>query len=437
MGAGQRLYRKAKRLIPGGTQLLSKRPEMMLPDQWPAYYAKAKGCNVWDLDGNVYADMSYMGIGACVLGYADPDVNAAVKRAVDAGNMTTLNCPEEVELAEKLVALHPWADQARFARTGGEACAIAVRIARAAAGKDEVLFCGYHGWSDWYLAANIAHGKNLEGQLLPGLEPKGVPRALAGSATPFHYGDLDDFIKKFDARKSKLAAVIMEPGRSRVDVDFLKAVRARAKRAGVALIFDEVTSGFRSATGGMHLLYPEIEAPDMIVLGKGLGNGFPISAVLGREKFIRAAQTTFISSTYWTERVGFAAALEVIRQFTKRGVPAQLRATGERLHKELQTLLDAAGVPATVGGLTPLPAITFKHKEPLLIKTVFTQEMLKKGFLATNGVYAAYTHSREDVTRYLRAAGAVFETIGKDLRRGNLEKRLKGPVCHGGFKRLT
>ena len=381
--------------------------------------------------------MSYMGIGACVLGYSDPDVNKAVKRAVDAGNMTTLNCPEEVELAEKLTELHPGLQMARFARTGGEACAVAVRIARAATRKDKILFCGYHGWTDWYLSANLANGKNLEGQLLPGLEPKGVPKALGGTAIPFRYGDLKGFDKAFQTHKNDLAAVIMEPGRSCVDLPFLKAIREKTKQAGVALIYDEVTSGFRSCTGAMYTTFKDLQIPDMIVLGKALGNGYPISAVVGKKEFMRAAEETFISSTYWTERVGFAAALEVIRQFKKRNVAKEIMQTGVNLHSKLQIILNQAGVPAEVGGLVAFPSIAFKNEKPLVIKTIYTQEMLKRCFLATNGVYVSYAHTPKIVGDYLRAASEVFKEIGKALKHDNLEKMLKGPVCHGGFKRLA
>ena len=177
--SGQDLYRKARKLIPGGTQLLSKRPEMLLPEQWPSYFAKAQGVQVWDLDGRKYIDMSYMGIGSCILGYADPDVDKAVHAAVDAGSMTTLNCPEEVELAELLCELHPWASMVRYARCGGEAMAVAVRVARAATGREKVAFCGYHGWHDWYLAANLGDSAALDGIFCLALIPRAC-RAACG-----------------------------------------------------------------------------------------------------------------------------------------------------------------------------------------------------------------------------------------------------------------
>ena len=156
--------------------LLSKRSEMFLPDQWPAYYSKSKGCHVWDLDGNEFIDMSLMGIGTNILGYGNSEIDEAVRQVIDNGNMSTLNCPEEVYLAEKLIQMHPWADMVRLARSGGEAMSMAIRIARASTKRDVVMFSGYHGWNDWYLAANLGDEKGLDGQLMPGLQPNGVPR---------------------------------------------------------------------------------------------------------------------------------------------------------------------------------------------------------------------------------------------------------------------
>ncbi len=175
----QELYRHAKERMPGGVQLLSKRPEMLAPEQWPAYFREARGCEVWDLDGRHYYDLSTNGIGACLLGFRDPDVTAAVQRRISLGSMCTLNAPEEVELADLLCAIHPWAEQVRFARGGGEACAVAVRIARATTDRSVVAICGYHGCQDWYLAANLGESDALRGHLLPGLSPIGVPRRAA------------------------------------------------------------------------------------------------------------------------------------------------------------------------------------------------------------------------------------------------------------------
>jgi glutamate-1-semialdehyde aminotransferase len=167
---GQKLWNEAKKIIPGGSQLLSKRVEMILPELWPAYFQKAKGILITDLDGNKLFDFERMSVGACILGYADSDVNLAVKKAVDLGTMTTLNAPEEVELAKVLLKLNPWAGMVRFGRMGGESMSIAVRIARAKAGKDQVAFCGYHGWHDWYLSTNLASKKNLDAHIFPAFQ---------------------------------------------------------------------------------------------------------------------------------------------------------------------------------------------------------------------------------------------------------------------------
>ena len=262
---GSQLWQQAKQLIPGGNQLLSKRSEMFLPQGWPAYYQKAKGVSVWDLEGREYIDMSIMGMGACILGYAHDRVNEVVKTAIDQGNMNTLNCYEEVELAQKLIELHPWPSMVRFARTGGEACELAIRISRAASHKDKIAFCGYHGWKDWYLSANLNHSDNLKTHLLDGLEPRGVPQVLKDSVFPFHYGDLSELKNIFFSHQD-IGTIIMEVQRNKIDVEFLKGVRQLATERKAHLIFDEVSSGFHLRTGGSHLLYDV--NPDLVVLGK-------------------------------------------------------------------------------------------------------------------------------------------------------------------------
>ncbi len=330
--SGAELWRKAKKIIPGGNQLLSKRSEQFLPEYWPSYYRKAQGVDVWDLDNNHYIDMSIMGIGACPLGYADPDVNAAVKSRIDNGSMCTFNSPEEIDLAEKLIQLHPWAEMVRYARCGGEAMAIAVRIARAHTKRDVVAFCGYHGWHDWYLAANLADDRNLDGHLLPGLAPAGVPRGLAGTALPFQYNHTEELEAITGRHPGKLAAIILEPVRDhRAGPGFLAGVRKIADENDAVLIADEVSSGFRLRTGGAHLLHGM--KPDIAVFAKAMSNGFPMAAIIGRENVMQAAQDTFISSTYWTEGVGPVAALATIAKYERCTVPDHLVRTGNAIQK--------------------------------------------------------------------------------------------------------
>ena len=436
MGLSQDLYKKAKKLIPGGTQLLSKRPEMFLPDLWPAYYEKAKGCEVWDLDGNKYTDMSYMGIGASILGYSDKDVDSAVKAAINKSSMCTLNCPEEVELAELLCKLHPWAEMVRYARTGGEAMAIAIRIARARTGKDLVLFCGYHGWHDWYLSANLGDSSALDGHLLPGLKPKGVPRDLKGSAIPFNYNDAKGFLNLVDKYKNKIGTVVIEPVRNYYpEKGFLETIKEITEKLKIVLVFDEVTSGWRLNLGGAHLKFGV--NPDLAVFAKGISNGYPMAAIIGKSEVMEAVQETFISSTYWTERIGPVAALATIKKMKERNVPYHLINIGKRVQEGWRQLAKKYNLNLTISGIYPLGHFSFNYKNPLALKTLFTQFMLEKGFLATNAFYASYAHKEKNVEKYLEAVNEAFEFMAKAIKGNKVEKYLKGPICHSGFRRLA
>ncbi|MFX0195112.1 MAG: aminotransferase class III-fold pyridoxal phosphate-dependent enzyme [Candidatus Hodarchaeota archaeon] len=433
---GQELYKEARKRIPGGTQLLTKRPEMFLPEQWPSYYSKAKGVEIWGLDDKKYIDMSYCGIGACVLGYADPDVDDAVKEAVDSGSMATLNCPEEVELAELLCELHPWADMVRYARCGGEAMAIAIRIARANTGRDKVAFCGYHGWHDWYLSANLAEKNALDGHLLPGLEPAGVPRGLAGTAFPFRYNKIEELETIAKIHQGELAAIVMEPVRSHdPEPGFLERIREIATRIGAVLIFDEITVGWRLNTGGVHMLYNVI--PDIAVFAKAISNGYPMAAIIGVEDMMQAAQSSFISSTYWTERIGPAAALASIRKHERCNVPKRLIKIGGRVQAGWRSAADRARLSISVSGIPPLSNFSFDYENGQVIRTLFTQKMLEKGFLATNAFYATFAHQDFHVDSYLTAVEDTFHFLARDIEKGRVEERLNGPVAHSGFYRLT
>lgn len=432
---GIRLWNKAKKIIPGGSQLLSKRSELFLPDQWPSYYEKAKGVEIWDLDGNKYVDMSIMGVGTCILGYADDDVNKAVKKAIDSGSMCTLNCPEEVELAELLLKLHPWAGMVRYARTGGEAMAVAVRIARARAGKSKIAFCGYHGWHDWYLSANLADDKNLDGHLLPGLEPKGVPRCLKGTSVPFNYNKITE-LENIASKNNDIGVIVMEPMRHQEPKgNFLRKVRKIADEFGAVLVFDEITSGWRMRVGGIHELYAV--RPDIAVYGKAMSNGFPMAAIVGKGEVMDAAQESFISSSYWTEGVGPVASIVTINKMQKKNVPAHLCKIGNLISKGWKKLAGIHDLKINVVGIPPLTTFTFDHKESQALCTLFTQEMLSHGFLASKSVYVSYSHTKEHVAKYLENVDEIFGAIKKAVDNKKVHDLLKGPIAHEGFKRLT
>ena len=433
---GQELYNKAVHIIPGGTQLLSKRPEMYLPDQWPSYYAKSKGINVWSLDGNKFVDMSNCSVGACVLGYADPDVDNAVRNAIAKGSISTLNCVEEIELADLLCELHPWAEMVRYARSGGEAMAIAVRIARACAEKDKIAFCGYHGWHDWYLAANIGESDALDGHLLPGLSPNGVPRVLANTALPFHYNQIDELEEIVSEHSDDLGVIVLEPIRSSMPMPgFLERVREIANEINAVLIFDEITSGWRIDNGGAHL---QIGVnPDIAVFSKAMSNGYPMAAIIGTRDVMQAAQNTFISSTYWTERIGPTAALATIQKYVKFNVSEHLIKIGEYMKDIWSSNAEKIGMPIDIAGISSLPHFSIQCEDPQAAHTLFTQLMLERGFLATNSFKSTYAHQDKHTQLYREATEEVFSLVFESITNNDLKDKLNGPVSHSTFRRLN
>ena len=435
MRKGQNLYEKAKKLIPGGTMLLSKRPEMFLPDNWPSYYAKAKGCKVWDLDGRELIDMCIMGVGTNTLGYGNKKVDDAVLKTIKNGNMSTLNCPEEVYLAEKLIELDPWADMVRFARSGGEANAIAIRIARAASGKDNIAICGYHGWHDWYLSANHTKDDVLSDHLLDGLNPVGVPKNLKNSVFPFHYNNYDELLAIVE--KNDIGVIKMEVIRNfGPENDFLEKVRDLATKKNIVLIFDECSSGFRVTYGGVHKKY-NVE-PDMVMYGKTLGNGYAITAVVGKKAVMESAQKTFISSTFWTERIGPSAALATLEVMGKVKSWEILTEIGLKMQRGWNALAESNNLDITINGLPPITNYTFNYSNSLEYKTFVTQEMLKKGFLASTNFYACIDHTDDLINLYFEYLDEVFKVIRKcESEKLNISELLDGPVCHSGFQRLN
>lgn len=434
MGTGTDLWKRAKALIPGGSMLLSKRAEMYLPEGWPAYFDRTEGCAIWDLDGTKYLDLGFMGVGTNILGYSHPKVDEAVKRTIDKGNLSTLNAPEEVYLAEALIELHPWADMARFARSGGEACAIAVRIGRAASGKDKVAFCGYHGWHDWYLAANLGEDDSLDGHLIPGLQPNGVPRALKGTSIPFQFNDLEALAAILE-NDDQVGVIYMEVQRSGPPAPgFLEGVRALATKHGAVLIFDECTSGFRRSLGGIHLHYGV--DPDIATFGKTLGNGYAITAIIGRASVMEVAQTTFISSTFWTERIGPTAALATLEVMREENATQRVHEIGTDVQERWRAAATAAGLTITTGGLPALANFSVEGLDPLAVKTFITAEMLTKGYLAGPNLYASIAHTNEILDDYMTVLTPVFKRLAH-MSDADLSRALPEGTAQSGFKRLT
>ena len=432
---GIELYKRAKEIIPGGTMLLSKRPEMFLPEHWPSYFSKAKGCEVWDLDDNKYIDMSIMGIGTNTLGYGHQEVDNAVHEVILKGNMSTFNCPEEVMLAEKLLEIDPWAEMVRFARTGGEANSVAIRIARAASGKDNVAICGYHGWHDWYLSANHNKKDGLSEHLLKDLSPLGVPKSLKNTTFPFHYNDYEELcniVDNYDIGVIKMEVIRNVPP----DNNFLQKIRDLATKKNIILIFDECTSGFRETFGGIYKKY-NIE-PDLLIYGKTMGNGYGITAVLGKKEIMEAAQNTFISSTFWTERIGSAAALKTLKIMEDIKSWEIITSIGIKFQKKLKELSESHDIKIKIFGIPSLTSYVFDNKNNSAYKTLITQEMLKKNFLASTTFYSCIKHDDNLLEKYFFELDSIYKLISEcELGKRKIIDLLDGPICHTGFERLN
>ena len=434
MSSGQKMWKRAQKVIAGGNMLLSKRPDMHSPKKWPAYFSKSKGCRVWDLDDNEYIDFGFMGIGTNILGYGYEPVDEAVRKVISQGNLSTLNAPEEVLLAEKLCELHPWADMARFTRSGGEAGAVAVRIARAATGHDKIVFCGYHGWHDWYLAANLADDAALDDHLLPGLASAGVPRGLRGTAVPFAYNDLQSLEEA--VKDGGVAAIYMEVERSTPpEPGFLEGVRKVASRVGAVLVFDECTSGFRQNLGGLHMHYG-VE-PDIAVFGKTLGNGYAINAVIGTREVMEAIRSTFISSTFWTERIGPSAGLATLKSMEENDAPARISQVGMQVRKTWAEACSYYNLNVRFSGLPSLTTLTIDEIDPLILKTFLGERFLEKGYLAGPAIYASLPHEEILTEEFSDVLATMLDELARLKSSGRIEELTPFGVVSQPFRKIT
>ena len=431
----QKTWSKAKEYIAGGNMLFSKRPDVFLPGKWPSYFTKANGCTIQALDGKKYTDVSIMGIGTNILGYSNSRVDKIVQQRLKKGNMSTLNCKEEVLLAEKLVKLHPWSDQVRFARSGGEANAIAIRIARAHTKKNKIAFCGYHGWHDWYLATNLRSKNNLNEHLLPGLRTGGVHKKLKDTIYPFRYNDFNG-LKKLIKKYPDIGIIKMEVIRNEQPKNnFLKKVRNLADKNNIILIFDECTSGFRECLGGIQKKY-KVD-PDIMMLGKALGNGYAITAVLGKKEIMSSISKTFISSTFWTESIGPTAAIETLKIMERKKTWIYITNLGVYIRKKWHQIAKKNKVKIKIQGIPSLSTFIFQSKNHQAYKTYITQEMLKNGFLATTTIYVSISHTKKIINKYMKCLEKVFLVISRCEKGEDIYKYLETKVSETDFARLN
>ncbi len=411
----KKLWLNAKKIIPGGNGLLSKRPERFLPNNWPTYYIKAKGIFVWTLDNKKLIDFSIMGIGTAILGYSNSTIDTKVKKAIDNGINTTLNCVEEYELAKEILKYNKFADQVKFAKGGGEAMAMAIRIARSNSNKYKIIFSGYHGWHDWYIAANLSDVKNLNNHLLKNLKPLGIPKTLKNTIIPLKFNDHNQLLKLFKKNKDVNIMVIEGARNDYPSKKFVETINKLQRKKKIILIIDEITSGWRESLGG---IYKKVNLkPDIVVYGKALGNGYPISAVVGKKKIMEKSNHTFISSTAWTERIGFVAALETIKFMKKYKVPYLIKKRGKMIVEGWKSIAKKQKIKITTNKFYPMPTFNFNYSgKNEMLHTLFTKYMLEKGYLSTNYMFVTYAHNKTTIDKYLRNCEKVFIKINKDIK---------------------
>lgn len=432
------VYKQAAALIPGKTQLISRRSSQFAHGTSPIYAHRAKGSRFVDIDENEYIDW-VNAVGAIILGHADVVVDAAVKGQIDRGSIYTVNSPLEVELAELLNEVIPSSEMVRYTKGGGEACAVAVRIARGVTGRDIILFSGYHGWHDWYQSANFGVDPESGEYPFAGIEPIGVPHALAGTAIPFKWGDLSALEALLRQHSGKVAAIMMEPLRSELPPDgYLEGVKSLAAAHDVILIFDEVSCGWRMRIGGVQEFIGV--TPDMTVLAKAISNGYPMAAVVGSRAVMEPAGRMFISSSYWSDNLGLVAALTTIRELQRRDSAQRFEEIGESLRVKLNEAITDAGLSGVCTGLFYNPSISLDLPDESLrplVNTLFIQEMAKRGVHCNMSFKATLSHTEEDIAQTAQIAGEALAVIKQGLDSGDLDSLLHSDMKKEPFRRLV
>jgi glutamate-1-semialdehyde aminotransferase len=411
IAASQALWQRALRVIPTGTQTLSKAPSQFVDGFSPKFLRRGRGCHVWDVDGNEYIDYP-MALGPILLGYDHPAVSAAVVAQVHEGTTFTLMHPLEVEVAELLVELVPCAERVRFAKNGADATGGAIRAARALTGREHVVATGYHGYHDWYIASTDLHA--------------GVPAVNRGLIHTVPFDDLPALERAL--AQWDVAALIMElPGHD-PGAGYLQAALELAHRHGALLILDEIVTGFRYALGGAQELYGFV--PDMACLGKGMANGYPLAAVVGAEQPMKAFEEVFFSMTYAGETVSLAAARATLEVLRAEPVVEHIWARGEELRAGLRQLLEEVSFSVELAGNPPRSGLAFGEEAggdlALLLRGLFLQECHRRGVLFGGPIFTTYSHSPRDIARTLDAAQAAFARMEQAYRAGELESQLEG-----------
>lgn len=419
----ERMLERAQRVIPLGSQTFSKSRTQYPLGVSPLFIQRASGSRVWDVDGNDYVDF-VNSLAAVTLGYNDPDVTEAVRAQLEEGTIFSLPHPLETEVAELIVEMVPCAEMVRFGKNGSDATAGAIRLARAFTGREHVAVCGYHGWQDWYIGSTARH--------------RGVPQATRDLTHGFLYNDLASVEAVFRAHPGRIAAVILEPMNVEWPAEgFLEGVRDLATREGAVLVFDETITGFRYAPGGAQQLFGV--TPDLACFGKGLANGYPVSAVAGRRDIMMLMEEVFFSFTFGGETLSLAAARATLEKLKREPVTQQLAARGQLLLDGMPPIIEQAGLSGVFGAkghptwnfLTIADAPGASSFE---IKTFLMQELHQRGLLWVGSHNLSYAHSEADIRQLLSAYAALLPQVADALSRGDLASRIRGKTLVPLFK---
>lgn len=417
------LLARARRVVPGASQTLSKGPQMFVEGAYPVFLERGSGCRVWDVDGHEYVDW-ILGLASITLGYAYPAVVEAVAAQARQGSIFSLPHPLEVEVAERLVRLIPCAGMARFLKTGSEANAAAVRVARAATGRDVIVTCGYLGWHDWYAVTTP--------------RAKGIPKSASELIAPFAYNDLGSLEAALEQHRGRVAAVMMEPVLLEPPAPgFLEGVKAAAHRHGALLVFDEIVSGFRWALGGAQEYFGVV--PDLATFGKGMANGLPLAAVVGRAELMREFEDVFVSSTFGGDTLALAAARATLEECARQPVVEHLWTIGRRFQEGFRRAAAREGVPAECLGYPVHPKIVFAgegEETRRLLMSLFLQETAQRGVLFHfAGFNVSFSHGEADVAQTLGACAEALGVVARALGDGRIAERLEGKPYSEAFRR--
>ncbi len=414
---------RAQKTIPLGAQTFSKSKTQFPAGVSPHFAVRGKGAHLWDVDGNEYVDFANS-LCAVTLGYDDPDVTRAVKAQLEDGVIFSLSHPLETLVAEKMCEMIPCAEMVRFGKNGSDATAGAIRIARAFTNRDRVAVCGYHGWQDWYIGSTARN--------------RGVPKATRDLTHPFAYNDLGSLEKVLSQHPGEFAAVILEPMNVQQPAPgFLQGVKDLSQRHGAVLVFDETITGFRFSNGGAQELFGV--KPDLATFGKGMANGYPISAVAGRRDIMMLMEEVFFSFTYGGEALSLAAALATMTKLQTQPVVKTMVARGERVMSGVQGLIENHKLQATlsVSGHPTWSFLNFKDTAPYSLwelKTLFLQEVFSRGILTLGTHNMSYAHTEADCEKLLSTYDQVFGMLREVIEKRSLDRVLHTKVLEPLFK---